>query len=51
MKNIWPCQLEAEQAGCKKKYWEQLVNIYCMMLIMMHKEYPLLGERTLPSSL
>ena len=42
-----------EQTGCKDetKIWEQLVNICCIIMVMMHGEYPLVGERTLPSSL
>ena len=53
MKNI-PYQLQTEQAWWKdeKKNWEQLVNTAEYWLWWgMHREYPLLGEITLPSSL
>ena len=51
MKNIWLCQLEAEQAGFKneKKNWKQHMNTAYQF--MMHREYYLVGDRTLPSSL
>ena len=51
MKNIYHCQLEAGQADLKMKEKMGAACEYYIIMVMMHRQYPLVGERTLPSSL